>query len=119
MKKLLQPFLAVAAGLTVGLAVTWAAGENPFHVLRVLLTSARRDNCSLARLRLRRSARFCLDCRDRLRLRWRPLPRRSAGRPGEPFQAGFAPGAAATKSSTPSCLILWLPGWQVMSPSIC
>src|SRR5204863_3415057 len=27
-------------GLTLGLAVTWFAGENPFHVLRILVKSA-------------------------------------------------------------------------------
>ncbi len=36
MRKLLQPVLSVALGLAVGLAVTWVAGENPWHVFRVL-----------------------------------------------------------------------------------
>jgi len=40
MRKFLQPLLALALGLTLGLAVTWFAGENPFHVLRVLVKSA-------------------------------------------------------------------------------
>ena len=33
---MLQPVLAVALGLTVGIGVTWVAGENPWHVLTVL-----------------------------------------------------------------------------------
>ncbi len=40
MKRVLQPFLAVALGLGVGLAVTWVAGESPWHVLRVLIKGA-------------------------------------------------------------------------------
>jgi len=40
MKRLLQPLLALAVGLTIGLAATWAAGENPVHVLRILAKSA-------------------------------------------------------------------------------
>ena len=40
MRKLLQPILAVALGLAVGLAVTWAAGENPWHVCNVLAKGA-------------------------------------------------------------------------------
>jgi general nucleoside transport system permease protein len=40
MKKLFQPLLALALGLALGLAVTWIAGENPWHVLRVLARSA-------------------------------------------------------------------------------
>src|SRR5260370_7060516 len=40
MKKLLQPVLALALGLACGLAITWAAGENPWHVLRILQKSA-------------------------------------------------------------------------------
>jgi simple sugar transport system permease protein len=36
MRKLLQPVLAVALGLAVGLGVTSAAGENPWHVLMIL-----------------------------------------------------------------------------------
>jgi len=39
MKKLLQPVAAAALGLTCGLAVTWLAGENPGHVLRILTKS--------------------------------------------------------------------------------
>src|SRR5947209_13045558 len=40
MKKFLQPVLALALGLACGLAITWAAGENPWHVLKVLEKSA-------------------------------------------------------------------------------
>src|ERR1700674_1222931 len=40
MKRFAQPILAVALGLTVGLAVTWIAGENPWHVLKILGNSA-------------------------------------------------------------------------------
>jgi simple sugar transport system permease protein len=40
MKKVLQPFFAVALGLALGLGVTWAAGENPWHVLRILAHGA-------------------------------------------------------------------------------
>jgi len=36
MRKLLQPILAVALGLSVGLGVTWVAGENPWHVFIIL-----------------------------------------------------------------------------------
>ncbi|EEF57477.1 ABC transporter permease [Pedosphaera parvula] len=36
MKRLLQPILAVALGLALGLAITWFAGENPWHVLKIL-----------------------------------------------------------------------------------
>jgi general nucleoside transport system permease protein len=36
MRKLLQPVLAVALGLALGLAVTWGAGENPWHVFMIL-----------------------------------------------------------------------------------
>ncbi|MCX6928556.1 MAG: ABC transporter permease [Verrucomicrobia bacterium] len=36
MRKLLQPVLAVALGLALGLAVTWAAGEKPWHVFMIL-----------------------------------------------------------------------------------
>ena len=39
-RKLMQPILALALGLVCGLAITWAAGENPWHVLRVLVKSA-------------------------------------------------------------------------------
>jgi len=39
-RKLLQPILAVALGLAVGLAITWVAGENPWHVLQILTKSA-------------------------------------------------------------------------------
>ncbi len=39
-RKLLQPILAVALGLAVGLAITWIAGENPWHVLQILTRSA-------------------------------------------------------------------------------
>ena len=40
MRKLLQPILAVALGLALGLGVTWIAGENPWHVFRVLARGA-------------------------------------------------------------------------------
>ncbi len=40
MKRFGQPILAVAFGLAVGLGVTWIAGENPWHVLRILGKSA-------------------------------------------------------------------------------
>jgi ABC-type uncharacterized transport system permease subunit len=40
MRKILQPLLAVALGLAVGLAVTWFAGENPWNVLMILVHSA-------------------------------------------------------------------------------
>src|SRR5437868_4500098 len=40
MRKLLQTLLAFALGLLAGLAVVWIAGENPWHVLRVLEKSA-------------------------------------------------------------------------------
>src|ERR1700722_4672861 len=40
MKKILQPILAVALGLAVGLAITWLAGENPWHVLKILCHGA-------------------------------------------------------------------------------
>lgn len=36
MRKLLQPILSVVLGLALGLAVTWGAGENPWHVFKVL-----------------------------------------------------------------------------------
>ena len=36
MRKLLQPILAVTLGLALGLGVTWAAGENPWHVFIIL-----------------------------------------------------------------------------------
>ena len=35
-RKLLQPVLAVALGLALGLGVTWMAGENPWHVFMIL-----------------------------------------------------------------------------------
>lgn len=40
MRKILQPIFAAALGLTLGLALTWLAGENPGHVLRVLVKGA-------------------------------------------------------------------------------
>jgi general nucleoside transport system permease protein len=40
MKRLLQPILAVALGLGLGLAVTWFAGESPWHVLGILARGA-------------------------------------------------------------------------------
>ena len=39
-RRLLQPLLAVAFGLAVGLLITAIAGENPLHVLGVLAKSA-------------------------------------------------------------------------------
>jgi general nucleoside transport system permease protein len=39
-KRILQPILAVAVGLIVGLAATWLAGENPWHVLKILTRGA-------------------------------------------------------------------------------
>lgn len=36
----MQPILAVALGLSLGLLVTKVAGENPFHVLQILVKSA-------------------------------------------------------------------------------
>lgn len=40
MRKFLQPVLAVVVGLAVGLCFTWFAGENPWHVLRIMARSA-------------------------------------------------------------------------------
>jgi general nucleoside transport system permease protein len=40
MKRILQPFLALLLGLSLGLAVTWFAGENPWHVFRILVQGA-------------------------------------------------------------------------------
>jgi simple sugar transport system permease protein len=40
MRKVLQPILSAALGLAAGLAVTWAAGENPWHVFKVLTRGA-------------------------------------------------------------------------------
>src|SRR5205823_11815797 len=40
MRKLLQPMLALVAGLSLGLCVTWTAGENPWHVLKILVNGA-------------------------------------------------------------------------------
>jgi ABC-type uncharacterized transport system permease subunit len=40
MRKVLQPILAVALGLALGLAVTRIAGESPWHVLQILWKSA-------------------------------------------------------------------------------
>jgi ABC-type uncharacterized transport system permease subunit len=40
MRKLLQPLLAAALGLTLGLGVTWIAGEPPWHVLEILAQGA-------------------------------------------------------------------------------
>ena len=40
MKRIIQPVLAVAVGLIAGLAVTWGAGENPWHVFRILVKGA-------------------------------------------------------------------------------
>ena len=31
MKNILQPLLALVAGLSLGLAITWVAGENPWQ----------------------------------------------------------------------------------------
>src|SRR5690349_4597016 len=40
MPRLLQPILAVVVGLCLGLAVTWIAGENPWHVFKILCLGA-------------------------------------------------------------------------------
>ena len=40
MRRVAQPILAVALGLAAGLAVTWAAGENPWRVLVILCKGA-------------------------------------------------------------------------------
>src|SRR5215813_1710565 len=40
MPRLLQPILSVLAGLCLGLAVTWIAGENPWHVFKILCLGA-------------------------------------------------------------------------------
>src|SRR6516164_8802304 len=40
MRRVVQPILAIVLGLAAGLAVTWAAGENPWHVLRILCKGA-------------------------------------------------------------------------------
>jgi ABC-type uncharacterized transport system permease subunit len=40
MRRLIQPILAVALGLALGLAVTWLAGEKPWHVLAIICRSA-------------------------------------------------------------------------------
>jgi simple sugar transport system permease protein len=40
MKRLLQPILAVALGLSLGLAITAVAGENPWRVLKILAHGA-------------------------------------------------------------------------------
>ena len=47
MKRLLQPLLELITGLTLGLAATWIAGENPLHVLRILGKSAFGSNYDL------------------------------------------------------------------------
>jgi len=38
--RILQPIFAVFAGLCLGLAVTWIAGENPWHVFKILCLGA-------------------------------------------------------------------------------
>lgn len=40
MRRILQPLLAVALGLALGLGVTWIAGENPWNVLQIIVRSA-------------------------------------------------------------------------------
>lgn len=40
MSRFLQPILAVVVGLCLGLAVTWIAGENPWHVFNILWLGA-------------------------------------------------------------------------------
>ena len=40
MKSFAQSLLALVAGLALGLAITWIAGENPWHVLKILVHSA-------------------------------------------------------------------------------
>ena len=40
MRRIVQPILAVALGLVLGLGATWIAGENPWHVLKILAKGA-------------------------------------------------------------------------------
>ncbi len=40
MKRFLQSILAAACGVGLGVVLTWVAGENPWHVLRILARSA-------------------------------------------------------------------------------
>src|SRR6266699_285853 len=40
LKRLGQPAAALIAGLALGLAVAWFAGESPWHVFRILVKSA-------------------------------------------------------------------------------
>src|SRR6266487_2355666 len=40
MRRVLQPVLAVAFGLGLGLCVTWVAGEKPGHVFQILVNGA-------------------------------------------------------------------------------
>ena len=40
MRRLAQPLAAALVGLTLGLGITWLAGENPLHVLSVLVRGA-------------------------------------------------------------------------------
>ena len=40
LRKVLQPVLAVALGLALGLGVTWLAGENPWRVFMILVKGA-------------------------------------------------------------------------------
>jgi simple sugar transport system permease protein len=40
MRRIVQPLLAVALGLAAGLAVTWIAGENPWHVFCIICRGA-------------------------------------------------------------------------------
>lgn len=36
----LKPMMSVGVGLVLGLSVTWVAGENPWHVLKIIVLSA-------------------------------------------------------------------------------
>src|SRR5947208_9163451 len=40
MMKVWQPILAVILGLALGLTVTWLAGENPWHIFKILIHGA-------------------------------------------------------------------------------
>jgi simple sugar transport system permease protein len=40
MRRLLQPPLALAVGLALGLLVTWFAGENPWNILKIICRGA-------------------------------------------------------------------------------
>jgi len=40
LRNIAKTFLGIGTGLALGLLVAWFAGESPFHVLKILLTSA-------------------------------------------------------------------------------